>query len=124
MDKTGVNYNDWFDKIKLWLVLTKYQMDFEDLEYFCSKVLKITAITIMPPPKNTLNGGISFIKSQTQKGPNSASVNINRPTVTAGVDRAPIVIHIKPKACWKDPNKKTINRSCWEIRIVLDITNP
>ena len=115
MDKTGVNYNDWFDKIKLRLVLTKYQMDFEDLEYFWSKVLKITAITIIPPPKKTLVGGISFINNQTQSGAQRVSDSINKPTVTDWVVLDPIVIQIKPKVSWGTPNKKPIKIS-WFVK--------
>ena len=39
----------------------------------------------MPPPIKTPNGGISFIKSQAQRGPKTDSVSIKTPTTAAGV---------------------------------------
>ena len=43
----------------------------------------MTADIIIAPPINTLIGGTSFKKIQTQIGANIVSSNINRPTVTA-----------------------------------------
>jgi hypothetical protein len=59
--------------------------------------LIITAKIIIAPPKNTLKGGISFIKNQTQSGAQRVSDSINKPTVTDWVVLDPIVIQIKPK---------------------------
>ena len=50
----------------------------------------------MTPPINTPVGGVSFINIQAHKGPNTASVNINMPTIAAGVVCDPIVIKINP----------------------------
>ena len=40
---------------------------------------------MIAPPIMTVIGEISFMKSQAQKGPNTASVNIIIPTTAAGV---------------------------------------
>ena len=71
----------------------------------------MTADIIIAPPINTLIGGTSFKKIQTQIGANIVSNNINRPTVTALVVFVPIVTHINPKASWGTPNKKPIRIS-------------
>ena len=44
----------------------------------------------------TIIGGISFINSQAQSGPKTASVNIKIPTTAAGVVLDPMVIKINP----------------------------
>ena len=63
-----------------------------------SKLFKITAEIIIAPPINTLAGGTSLRKIQTQMGAKIVSNNINKPTVTDFVVLVPIVTHIKPKA--------------------------
>ena len=68
----------------------------------------------MNPPTNTLKGGISFRKYQTQIGAQSVSVNISKPIVVACVVLEPIVIAIKPKANWGTPNIKPISMSWFE----------
>ena len=79
-----------------------------------SELFSITAEIIIAPPTNTLIGGTSLRKSQTQTGAKIVSNNINNPTVTAGVVLEPIVTHIKPKANWGTPRKKPINMSFGE----------
>ena len=69
---------------------------------------------MIAPPTNTLIGGTSLRKSQTQTGAKIVSNNINKPTVTAGVVLEPIVTHIKPKANWGTPKKKPISMSFCE----------
>ena len=63
-----------------------------------SKLFNITAEIIIAPPINTLIGGTSLRKIQTQIGAKIVSSNINNPTVTAGVVLEPIVTQMKPKA--------------------------
>ena len=76
-----------------------------------SKLLSITAEIIIAPPTNTLIGGTSLKKIQTQIGAKIVSNNISKPTVTAGVDLDPMVTHMKPKANCGTPKKKPINIS-------------
>ena len=79
---------------------------------FLSKLLRIIAKIITAPPINTLKGGISFKNNHTHKGPQSVSININKPTVAEAVVREPMVIQIKPKANCGTPNKNPMNMSC------------
>lgn len=81
-------------------------------------------ITIIPPPKRTLDGGISFIKSQAHKGPKTDSVNIKTPTTAAGVVWEPTVIKINPKPIWKNPAIKAKNKSWKEIASFPAKTKP
>ena len=71
-----------------------------------SKLLITTAPSIKDPAMKTLKGGISVKINQPQIGPNILSVNINNPTVAAGVVRDPIVTKIKPNANWGTPKRK------------------
>ena len=80
-------------------------------------------ITIEPPIKTKI-GGFSFANIQAHIGPRTASVNIIIPTKAEGVDRAPIVINIKPKPNWKKPAKNPKKISFEDIIIVGDINNP
>ena len=70
---------------------------------------------MIEPPIKTLTGGISFINNQAHKGPKTDSVNINTPTIAAGVVCEPIVIKIKPNPIWKKPAKKAKNKSWNDI---------
>ena len=50
---------------------------------------------ITAPPRNTLIGGTSFKKIQTQSGAHKVSISIKIPTVADSTVLDPIVIHIK-----------------------------
>ena len=74
-----------------------------------------TAERIIIPPMSTLTGGISLKNSQTHIGANIDSININKPTITAGVVLEPIVIKIKPKANCGTPSKNANQMSFVDI---------
>ena len=78
----------------------------------------------MHPPIITFNEGTSLINNHTHNGPKIVSVNISKPTTTEGVDLAPIVTQINPKACWKVPIKNPINTSLVDTNIVSAIISP
>jgi hypothetical protein len=84
-----------------WTFIEKTQnvkYNYYDVTLFLSKLLRIIAAIITPPPISTLKGGISFKNNHTHKGANVVSVNIKRPIVAEAVVRDPMVIQINPKA--------------------------
>ena len=80
-----------------------------------SKLLITTAAIIIAPAINTLVGGISLKNNHPQIGPNILSVNINNPTVAAGVVLEPIVTKINPKASCGTPKRNERPKSFWDI---------
>ena len=84
----------------------------------------IIATMMTAPPINTLKGGISFKNNQTQIGPKSVSVSINKPIVAEAVDLEPIVMQINPRANWGTPNKNPIKISWLEKLKDSDKKNP
>ena len=75
---------------------------------------------MIDPPINATNCGVSSKKIHAQKGPKTASVIINIPTVADRVFFAPIVIKIKPSPTWKKPAIKANNKSFADILIFVE----
>ena len=91
---------------------------------FFSKLLIITAVIIIAPAINTLVGGISLKNNHPQIGPNILSVNINNPTVAAGVVLEPMVTKINPKANCGTPKRNERPKSFRDIIQFSDKIKP